>query len=328
MREGAKDTFTPKMRSVNELRPSRRELGPIRKKLIAVAAVLGIGTVVSWCGGLFGGSSADTGQDFPTGQGNEQTIKGGIVAESGVVLEKTPFNEVFPNLFESERKEVINIIDKMNHEVIRKNQSFRDMVWVTQKNEAKIRQAAQEFGIPENIVLGIVLIENGGGDDLTSKAGARGPCQFLVQTAIDNGLKVDLEKGIDQRIDPDKCFRAMGLYLSGMKKAFGDNLGITVWGYHAGYGNVYKALREYFKDTKKIDLGDVPLAREQKDPKLGKMTSDYYDKIVESKLNVHELLSNQMVKDNVLVFLEDETELYPYKAVAGAEIFSEEKANE
>ncbi len=303
------------------------ELNLFKRRMWAAATVLGVGSVALLLGGAIGQSEATTKENLKINgeKIDRESLEHEIEGENQVVPVKTPFNEVFPDLFGQERGDIRNIIDEMKYEVIAKNSSYPDMVWVTGKNEPKIKEAAREFNIPEEIALGIVLIENGGGDDLTSSVGARGPAQLLENTARRFGLTVDSE--VDERVDPNKCFKAMSQYLSTMREEFGGNLGIAVWGYHAGEGNVYSALREYFKDTEEVDLGDVGLVLENP-VALPKLTAKYNQKIKETNLSVHQLLSNRAVRDNVLVFLEDETNLYVYKAVGGAELFGEEKARE
>ena len=120
----------------------------------------------------------------------------------------------------------------------------------------------------------------------------------MPETAREIGLVVDLENGIDERVDPNKCFAAMCGYLDKMRKSFDDDLGIAVWAYHAGPGNIAWAIDEFWKSPKGQALKD-------------------------KKINVHRLLQNPQVRTNVIGNLGDETELYPYKAVAATEILEE-----
>ena len=308
-------------------------------RLAIASGVLGVGAISYLISGVANESEGGAPEPFDGGNslGTHRILTEKMEREDRVVPIEAPFENVFHDLEFSSRVEARNTVDEMN-EVIKKNQSFRDMVWVTQKNEQKIREAAQKYGIPEEIALGIVLIENGGGDDLFSEALARGPCQFLPKTAREYGLEVDKifdesvpenpDKYVDERIT-DKCFEAMCKYIATMRESFGGDLGITVWAYHAGQGNVYSALREYFIDTMDRDFGD---ATDFESPDNQKIVKNYSDQIKKSNLNVHQLLSNERVRQNVLAFLGDETDLYASKAVAAAEIYAqiykEEKAKE
>lgn len=343
MEESGEEKFVPKMRPAESPRGAPK--GISRREVLESVPKAAVGVGLLW---LLGKLFQDRREGSPDEQKSEHTAQQASTKNNQELTEgkieeteirsaaKLVFDEVFSGISGKEWGIVRSTVDEMKYEVIAKNSSYRDMVWVTQKNEQKIRQAARENDIPEEIALGIVLIENGGGDDLTSGAGARGPCQLMKKTAERYHLIVELpedhpektvEELIDERINPEKCFKAMTNYLADMREGFGGNLGIAVWGYHAGEGNVYSALREYFKDTQGIDLGDIGSALD--DPvSYQKITSDYNQKIKETNLNVHQLLSNQAVRDNVLAFLEDETNLYVYKAVGGAELFGEEQARE
>ena len=233
---------------------------------------------------------------------------------------KSMFDEVLGELPQKDKGVARSIVDEMKHEVLYPHSSFEELLEVTRKNETFIRQAARDFDFPEELALGIVFIENGGGQDETSFAGARGPAQLMPETAKRYGLVVNDE--IDQRTDPDKCFRAMCNYLQDMRKMFGNDLGIAIWGYHAGEGNVFDALWVYFKDVEGADLGNFLAATSSEEAQA--IAKAYSEKITQGKVNVHKILANEAVKSKVLNFLGDETELYVYKAVAGAEIIKEQ----
>lgn len=292
-----------------------------KAKVVAVAGVLGIGAAGYLASGWLGQLDAvDRNTDVMVPDSNVSRQIEHKLEDKRVVPVETSFNQVFPNLYGESRVDALNSVEKMKNDVLKKNPSFKGMVDVVRQFEPNIRQAAGENGIPESFAMGIVLIENGGHPDLTSPVGARGPAQLLPETARSLGLRVDDE--VDERIDPEKNFRAMCAYLAQMKEIFGDNLGIAGWAYHAGPGNVYAGVREYFKDTEGVDLGDAVDFESDDNQKIVKA---YSEKIKSSKLNVHELLSNPAVQYEIhgILHLEDETELYVYKAVAGAEIMSE-----
>lgn len=243
------------------------------------------------------------------------------IEQENSILPKDVFQEVFGSANQAEKQEAKATVKEMKNEVLYPHSSFEGMLAVTNTYQTQIRQAAEKFEIPVDLASGIIFIENGGAPDLTSGAGARGPAQLLPDTARQYGLRVD--ETVDERTDPDKCFNAMCNYLYDLRERFGGELGIAVWGYHAGDGNVYAALRAYFLDTERMDLGDI-ITDSYEDAQ--RIANGYTEKIKHSGLNVHQLLSNKAVKRNVLAYLEDETELYIYKAVAGAEIFAESHA--
>lgn len=245
------------------------------------------------------------------------------IEQENSILPKDVFQEVFGSANQAEKQEAKATVEKMKNEVLYPHPSFEGMLAVTNTYQSQIRQAAEKFGIPADLALGIVFIENGGAPDLTSGAGARGPAQLLPDTARQYGLRVD--ETVDERTDPDKCFDAMCNFLSDLRDKFGGDLGIAVWGYHAGDGNVYGTLRAYFQDTEDIDLGDIISDSAEE---AMKVAQSYSQKIIQTKLNVHRLFSNSAARYEILVNrgLTDETELYIYKAVSGAEIFQEAQA--
>ena len=217
---------------------------------------------------------------------------------------------IFNDLTSQEAVDVDKMIAQMD-EVILDNTSFNEMVQVVAELEPLIDASSRKYGIPASVAYGMILIENGGGHDLVSPAGAVGPTQLMRDAAIEMGLQVDDE--VDERLIPEKAIPAMFGYVAKYRDLFGGNLGISVWNYHAGPGNVGEAIWLYFWDTESIDIGEL-------DFKV------YGDLIKQRGLNVHRLLANTRVIEQLLLRLEDETELYPAKAAAGAELYKSEQA--
>lgn len=213
------------------------------------------------------------------------------------------FGELAPSLKAEAKDKVLEM-----RRIITSNSSFKKMYEVTKKWETVIRENARRVGIPEELAIGIVFIENGGGEDLKSKAGARGVAQLMPDTAWYYGLRVDgpeVEKGrrVDERADPQKSIRAMCDYLEDEYGRFSGNLGLTVWSYHAGAPNIHGAQDKF--------TGSLP-----------QKWQDLADK-KRNQVNVHLLLSNPKVQRDILSKLKDETELYVYKAVAATQLFGE-----
>ena len=217
---------------------------------------------------------------------------------------------IFKDLTDEEKEEADREVREMD-QVIFRNPSFKDMVRVVSDNENYINQAADKYAVPRAVAYGMVLIENGGAADLISPAGAVGPAQLMRDAAIEMGLRVDYD--VDERLNPAKAFDAMAAYVAKYRKLFGGNLGIAVWNYHAGPGNVGEAIRLYFLDTESIDIGEL-------DFKV------YGDLIQKSNLDVYVLLNNPRVRQQLLSRLEDETELYPAKVASGAYLYPLYKA--
>jgi hypothetical protein len=129
-------------------------------------------------------------------------------------------------------------------------------------------------------------------------------------TARALGLTVD--KKLDERKDPAKNIDAGIRYLALNYYRFGD-WGLATWAYHAGEGNVTKALQLYAKavtGTKLPGLQDVTAIR------------SYVDT---HGVTIHKLLSSAAVQP-MTKKLSDDSAGYPYKVIATATLFKEAKS--
>lgn len=178
---------------------------------------------------------------------------------------------------------------------------------VIQKHEKTIKQKAAANGVPEDVAIGVGLLENGGSDTAKSPAGALGVFQLMPGTARSLGLKVD--KNVDERRDPVKNIDAGMRYLKSNYDRFGD-WGLATWAYHAGEGNVSKALIIYAKANHGVELKGL------KDQTTMK-------KYVEKHgITINTLLTDPAVK-RMTSKLKDDSSGYPYKVVATATLFKE-----
>jgi len=112
-------------------------------------------------------------------------------AES-VGSQNSPFDFITHDLSQVEKGVARSIVDEMRYEVLEKHPSFDGMMAVTRKFEGNIREAAQAFNFPEDLALGIVFIENGGAEDLTSPAGARTSLFSFFPRAIKSIIPLSL----------------------------------------------------------------------------------------------------------------------------------------
>lgn len=180
---------------------------------------------------------------------------------------------------------------------------------VIQKHEKTIKQKAAANGVPEDVAIGVGLLENGGSDTAKSPAGALGVFQLMPGTARSLGLRVD--KKIDERRDPVKNIDAGMRYLKGNYETFGD-WGLATWAYHAGEGNVSNALKRYAKANHGVTLKGM------KDQAAMRAYIEKHD------ITVHKLLSDPAVKQFTKK-LKDDSSGYPFKVVATATLFKEAK---
>ncbi len=180
---------------------------------------------------------------------------------------------------------------------------------VIQKHEAMIRQKAEQYGVPIDVAIGVGLLENGGSETAKSVSGAMGIFQLMPSTARQLGLTVN--KKIDERKDPEKNIDAGMRYLASNYQRFGD-WGLATWAYHAGEGNVTKAVQLYAKEQNKVALKGLKDADQMK------------QYIEEHDATVHKVLSSPAVQ-KFAKKLNDDSSGYPYKVLATAQLFKKSK---
>ncbi len=195
-------------------------------------------------------------------------------------------------------------------DLVSTRKAFPASLAVIKKHEATIRSEARKQGVPEDVALGVALLENGGSETAVSSAGALGVFQLMPGTARALGLQVD--KKIDERKNVKKNITAGITYLKSNYDRFGD-WGLATWAYHAGEGNVSKALKLYAKANSGVTLPGLKEA-----PKL----RAYVEK---HGVTIHKLLSSSAVKP-MTKKLSDDSAGYPYKVIATASLFKSAKA--
>lgn len=206
---------------------------------------------------------------------------------------------------------VANSIIEKKADFVSTRPAYSASLAVIQKHENTIRKEASEKGVPQDVALGVSLLENGGSETAVSPAGALGVFQLMPGTARSLGLTVT--KKVDERKDPETNIEAGIRYLRSNFERFGD-WGLATWAYHAGEGNVSKAVQLYAKANHGVTLKGV------KDPQSMK---EYVEK---HGITVHKLLSSQAVK-NFTKKLNDDSAGYPYKVLATAKLFKEAKSD-
>ena len=100
----------------------------------------------------------------------------------------------------------------------------------TQKYIRKANQVEEQYGLPKNMLVGLLHAESRFNPNAVSPAGAIGIAQFMPGTAKDFGIN---PRNVSQSID------AAGKYLSQNYKKLGD-WDDTLRSYNMGLGNVYK----------------------------------------------------------------------------------------
>lgn len=98
--------------------------------------------------------------------------------------------------------------------------------------QPKLNKLEETFGLPAGLLRSMVITESGGDTQAVSKAGAKGPFQFMPGTAKDFGLVGD------DVFDPEKSAHAAARYMSQLLKMFDGDLGKALAAYNWGQGNV------------------------------------------------------------------------------------------
>ncbi len=107
--------------------------------------------------------------------------------------------------------------------------------------EPLVERAADEFDLPNDLLLAVIWVESRFDPDAVSGAGARGLMQLMPGTACDMARRLD-----EDDPDPhDPCFavRAGAAYLAWLHDRFDGDEDVALAAYYCGPGRVRRALR-------------------------------------------------------------------------------------
>lgn len=233
---------------------------------------------------------------------NTASVLVGKVEADGDVVRDTELVEFFlGNAPASEKRAIV----EKQMEFVSTRGAYPASLAVVEKHAETIKKVAKEKNVPEDVAIGVALLENGGSETAVSSAGAAGVYQLMPYTARDLGLTVT--KRVDERMNPGKSIEAGLTYLRGNYERFGD-WGLATWAYHAGEGNVTKAVKLYAEANHGVKLKGLSDQAEMR------------SYVLRYELTVHKLLSDPAVK-TLTRKLNDDSAGYPYKVVATSQLF-------
>lgn len=264
-------------------------------------------------------------EETPPVQVQEKTT---VKSSEKVELQPDVFDTIFHDLGPLKMQEARALVEDFKAKIAAKPGYEKEHRNIPQEYKEIIKNTANVYGISEQMLYGIIAIENGGGPDVTNDASkARGVAQFLANTANQYGLKVD--ESHDQRADPVLSIDAAGKYLQVHRDLFAGDVGLTMWSYHAGAGNVFEALRYYVIDKYGEDIGSYGDTMDDKDSTERLRIEDRAKVLIrDKKIGFYDLASNELVKSKVISKLDDFTETYVPQITAIIQLEDERQERE
>jgi len=122
--------------------------------------------------------------------------------------------------------------------------------------EALAQRAAVKHGVPPAIFKALIQQESKWQIDALSSEGALGLTQLMPDTAIELGLKVDVDSKADERLDPARNIDAGARYLRAeYERMYEGRTELERWrlalaAYNCGHGNLNRCLRRMGKAAK------------------------------------------------------------------------------
>lgn len=140
----------------------------------------------------------------------------------------------------------------------------REHIELVKKYESLIRASAREKGVPEDLLLGLVIIESRGepraesNQELVFEERARGLTQMMIPMAEKYGLVVS-EHGRDDRYIPEKILPATAAELRESYEVLGD-WGLAFQEWHLGRQQLFDAISLYLEE-KEEGLENVDITK-------------------------------------------------------------------
>lgn len=265
------------------------------------------------------------GEDLqPQGSVEVSSIKPRVLSE---------IDSAYPNLNQVDRRTFVNSLARFKSLI--EPDITSEIVERIIKIEPQIKDFAGAFGVPEDLLRGLVIWESKGDSravsyDSNGKVVARGLTQMKDDMANSLGLKVTNDAS-DERYDADKILKATAKELKSRFDNFGD-WGLALWSWHAGEPRVYDAVRAYMiglglplEDVNVRVKDDSEGAKAEATIEAMRRKNVYRQTIQDKSINLFKLFQSQKVKDMFNGPGWDSTDEYVPRIIASSRIYKDQK---
>ncbi|OGD88423.1 hypothetical protein A3J17_03835 [Candidatus Curtissbacteria bacterium RIFCSPLOWO2_02_FULL_40_11] len=229
---------------------------------------------------------------------NRPEVVAGKVAEADVARPQTEFDLVYGGLSGESRRGALAEIFRVQGLML---PNINPHLGRIKQKEELVRKSAREAQVPEDLLLGLVITESLGDAKAVSYAKAKGLSQMMDPMAQKYNLRIS-QGDDDERFIPEKILAATAKEL---KEAFDTRYGdwgLALWEWHAGTGQVFRALRVYFSEKYGEELEDINVVVADETPDAQqKATAEAMRRIVhnksriEGRVNMYDLFQNQSI---------------------------------
>jgi hypothetical protein len=218
--------------------------------------------------------------------------------------------------------------EKFNQEDYQNKEDYKQMMEALEKYGEYIRFQAEDKGLDPWLFVGDMYVESRGDEEAVSVADAVGLFQIRDDVARLHGYDTD------DRFDPYVNVEIAAVHMQYLENLFG-NRDIALWAFHAGQGNVMRALEFYCEEKFGRDRGEYTETNGNKpgdyEQSLGMKKPDRRLEIeadireYAKDISIYDLLNSESVKTNVIEArqLADDTTFYVRRVKAAAEYYGD-----
>src|SRR3990167_6600299 len=273
-------------------------------------------------GGVYATQHEDSGgallnQDEPR---NERVTSGQLLADAQLTSADSPAGigqekNTYSHKLDEAREEMGNLIGPL--EAIR-----------IAKYEPLIRETSRSAGVPEDLLLGLVITESVGDPLAVSGIGAKGLTQMTDPVAKKYGLYIadDLS---DERFNPERVLPPSAQELREYYDKFGD-WSLAFWAWHIGTPEVYDAVKTFAHLEYGVELADVNVEPKNKTNEAYEEATliatermeHYKNFISRQKISFSNLYENETVREMYSGGNSDETLKYLPRIEESVEVYN------